>query len=85
MWALLELPGIGRHPRRSSRDLQPLSGGRGGVVSNPAAVLFIAAIVALDQLTKWLVSASMTVGQSIDIVPDFFALTYVRNPGAAFG
>ena len=54
-------------------------------MSNRAAALFIVAIVALDQLTKWMVSTSMTVGQSIDLIPGFFAFTYVRNPGAAFG
>ncbi|MEE8310676.1 MAG: signal peptidase II [Candidatus Binatia bacterium] len=54
-------------------------------MSDRAAVVFIVAIVALDQLTKWVVSTSMTVGQSIDVIPAFFALTYVRNPGAAFG
>lgn len=38
-----------------------------------------------DQLTKWLVSSSMQLHQSIELVENFFHLTYVRNPGAAFG
>lgn len=40
-------------------------------------------VVALDQLTKWLVDASMQLYQSIALIP-FFQLTYLRNQGAAF-
>jgi len=39
----------------------------------------------MDQLAKWLVSSSMQLHQSIELVENFFHLTYVRNPGAAFG
>ena len=39
----------------------------------------------LDQLVKYLVRASMTLGQSIPVVPGLFHLTYIENPGAAFG
>ena len=42
------------------------------------------AIVLLDQLTKLLVVRSMRLGQNIPIVPGFFDLTFVLNPGAAF-
>lgn len=38
----------------------------------------------LDRGTKVLVERTMTLEQTIDLLP-FFALTYVRNPGAAFG
>ena len=41
-------------------------------------------IVVLDQLTKLLVVRSMRLGQNIPIVPGFFDLTFVLNPGAAF-
>ena len=40
-------------------------------------------VVFVDQVTKSLVALSMTLYQSIPILP-FFALTYVRNTGAAF-
>jgi signal peptidase II len=40
-------------------------------------------VVFLDQLTKGLIAATMTPFQSIPVLP-FFALTYVRNTGAAF-
>jgi signal peptidase II len=41
-------------------------------------------IFGLDRATKVLVERTMTLEQTIDLLP-FFALTYVRNPGAAFG
>ena len=47
-------------------------------------VLFLG-IVALDQFTKALIMRSMVPGQSIPLVQDVFHLTYVLNPGAAFG
>jgi signal peptidase II len=46
--------------------------------------LISAAIVLLDQLSKLLVVRSMRLGQSISILPGFFDLTFVLNPGAAF-
>lgn len=47
--------------------------------------VLIFGVVALDQLTKALVMRSMVPGQSIPIIQDVFHLTYVLNPGAAFG
>ncbi len=47
-------------------------------------VLFVA-IIALDQYTKSYVMHSMTVGESIPVIKNFFHFTYVLNPGAAFG
>ncbi len=44
-----------------------------------------AAVLALDMLTKSAVRANMTPNQSIPVVPGVFHLTYVLNPGAAFG
>lgn len=42
-------------------------------------------IISLDQLTKHLVTQRFQLGESISIIEGFFNLTYVRNPGAAFG
>ena len=42
-------------------------------------------IVLLDQSTKYLTQSLMYEGQSIPIIKNFFHLTYVLNPGAAFG
>jgi signal peptidase II len=43
------------------------------------------AILVLDQLTKWWVHKTMALHQSIEILPNFARLTYIRNTGAAFG
>ena len=42
-------------------------------------------IIVLDQLTKTYIDLSMHLHQSIPIIPGYFNLTYIRNPGAAFG
>jgi len=42
-------------------------------------------ILVLDQATKILVDSAMDLHQSIEIIPDFVSLTYLRNTGAAFG
>lgn len=39
----------------------------------------------LDRLTKLWVASRMLEGESIPVVPGIFHLTYVLNPGAAFG
>jgi len=44
-----------------------------------------AAIVVLDQLTKYAVVRRFRLHESVRVIPGFFDLTYVRNPGAAFG
>lgn len=50
-----------------------------------SASTIVTAIVALDQLSKYLIDSSMTLYQSREIISGVLALTYVRNPGAAFG
>ena len=47
------------------------------------ALVVAVAVLILDQVTKEIVQRSMTLYESIPIVPGF-ALTYVRNTGAAF-
>lgn len=42
-------------------------------------------IVVLDQITKALVMHTMHLHESIPIIAGVFNLTYIRNPGAAFG
>ncbi len=41
--------------------------------------------VLLDQLSKWLILSTMSLYQSIELLANFAHITYVRNPGAAFG
>ena len=45
----------------------------------------IAAIVALDQWSKWKIKTSYDLYHSEPIIQDFFHLTYVTNDGMAFG
>ena len=47
-------------------------------------IIFII-VIALDQVTKLLVQSFMNVGDSVALLGDLFALTYILNPGAAFG
>ena len=42
-------------------------------------------IVLADQLVKWFVSYEMFPGMSIPVIQDIFHITFVLNPGAAFG
>jgi signal peptidase II len=41
--------------------------------------------VVLDQATKLLVETKLSFADRIPVIPDFFYITHVRNPGAAFG
>ncbi len=41
-------------------------------------------IVLLDQATKLRVKYFMNIGESISVLGDFFRITFVTNPGAAF-
>ena len=43
------------------------------------------AVVALDQASKLVIASAMRLGQSIPVVPGLFDISYVLNPGAAFG
>lgn len=42
-------------------------------------------ILIIDRFTKHLVVTQMLVGQTIPLIPNFLHITYVKNPGAAFG
>ena len=45
----------------------------------------IAAVIALDQWSKWWVKSSFNIYQSKPVIQDFFHFTYVTNDGMAFG
>lgn len=42
-------------------------------------------VVLVDQFTKAMVSSALPLHHSVEVIPGFFSLTYVRNTGAAFG
>ncbi len=39
----------------------------------------------LDRWTKFLVVQKMNMGETIPVIKDFLHITYIKNPGAAFG
>ena len=43
------------------------------------------ALVIIDQLTKNAILANFELGETFNVIPQFFNLTYVQNTGAAFG
>lgn len=49
------------------------------------ALALFALILAVDQLTKYAISTVFLPGESLPVVPHIFHITYVLNPGAAFG
>jgi signal peptidase II len=51
----------------------------------PLALVTALVVVVLDQLTKAIVVARIALHDSLSVVDGLFALTYVRNTGAAFG
>lgn len=53
--------------------------GRSGLIWLVLSII----LLALDQITKWVVSTEMSLYQTIDILP-VFNFTYVHNYGAAF-
>ncbi len=48
-------------------------------------LIVLGSVLVLDQITKMMVDHWMRLYQSIEILPNFFHLTYIRNTGAAFG
>ncbi|RMF93888.1 MAG: signal peptidase II, partial [Nitrospinota bacterium] len=48
-------------------------------------ILVTASVLLFDQGSKVYIDQVMRPGQSLMVIKDFFNITYVRNPGAAFG
>lgn len=42
-------------------------------------------LVIVDQLSKYYIRSNMVLGESIPVWEDIFHITYILNPGAAFG
>lgn len=47
--------------------------------------LIAVTVILLDQATKYWITQSMRLHESIPLIPNLFSFTYIRNPGAAFG
>jgi signal peptidase II len=63
-----------------------VSGQGSGVSKNRYALLIVVAslVLLLDQLTKLYIISNFTLHESVTVFENFFHITYVRNPGAAF-
>ena len=48
-------------------------------------LIITALVMALDQFTKYVVSTRMQEGDEIDVIRNFFTISYTKNPGIAFG
>lgn len=42
-------------------------------------------VLLLDRLSKWLVATRIELHDATTVIPGFFRITHVENPGAAFG
>ncbi|MGD9331701.1 MAG: signal peptidase II [Desulfobacterales bacterium] len=42
-------------------------------------------VVVLDQVTKWIILTRLDLYHTIPVVPGFFNIVHVQNPGGAFG
>lgn len=57
----------------------------GAGLRNLALASITGTIILLDQVTKLQIMQTMRLHESIPVIPNLFSLTYIRNPGAAFG
>ncbi len=85
MQPLLELQRDCRSGHRASGSLQPLC--RSIKIMNKYLLLTVVAggVTILDQISKYAVQHMMTLHTPIEVIPGFFNITYIFNPGAAFG
>lgn len=50
-----------------------------------STLLLAVVIVIIDQLSKFYIQGHMVIGMSTPVIQDVFHITYILNPGAAFG
>jgi signal peptidase II len=56
------------------------------LTNNPYFVYTVVLLVVVfDQLSKFIIKSTMYLYQSVPVIGDFFKLTYIENPGMAFG
>jgi signal peptidase II len=48
-------------------------------------ILIAGLVIALDQASKFIVAQAIPFQRSVQVVPGFFNLTHIHNPGGAFG
>ena len=48
-------------------------------------LLIAVAVLVLDRVTKWLIATRLSLNNGFTVIPNFFRIVHVENPGAAFG
>lgn len=64
---------------------EPGPGGRLPSLGFKPFAMIAGLVVLLDQATKLLVLAKLPLYHAVSVIPGFFNLTHIRNPGGAFG
>ncbi len=54
-------------------------------ISHKAIAFAIIILLSIDQVVKIIIKMSMTLNESITVLPDWFFIRFIENPGAAFG
>jgi len=67
----------------SERELEVIQGVR--LSKTALFIVIIVSVLLVDYTTKRLVQNSLTLYEQVDIIGDYVRLTYIFNPGAAFG
>lgn len=48
-------------------------------------IILVAILIALDQVSKYVIDKNFFEGDTLGVITDFFHITYVKNRGIAFG
>jgi signal peptidase II len=64
----------------NSTDARTLNGGKAAMFAT-----VLGGVVGLDLVTKLFIQRSMNEYQQVNVIGDYVRLTYIHNPGAAFG
>lgn len=48
-------------------------------------IILMAILIALDQVSKYIIDNNFFEGDTLEVITDFFHITYVKNRGIAFG
>ncbi|HLJ25756.1 MAG TPA: signal peptidase II [Candidatus Angelobacter sp.] len=51
---------------------------------NKTHLLTIASVAGVDRITKYLITQHIPLDDDVEVIPGFFRLTHLRNPGSAF-
>lgn len=47
--------------------------------------LFVLLLLVIDQISKVIIKLTMTIGEAIYVIGDWFQIRFIENPGAAYG